>query len=172
MIWSFQKNTPIFLLARYNTDEDSILLFGTPENIRILQLSRFWIIDGTFRTCPTDFYQIYTVGVHNTVQKVVPLVFGLVSHKSKKMYCLFFELLKSRASQFGINLQPSITITDFEKSSTNAIKQVFSESKQKCCYFHLAQSIWKYIQSAGLSKQYSESTSFAHKCVIWSHLPF
>lgn len=156
-----------FLLAHYSTEEDCILLFGTSENIRLLQLSPFWILDGTFRTCPTVFYQIYTVhgliGLHDTVQKVVPLVFGLLSNKNKRIYCLFFELLKSRASQFGTNLQPDVVITDFEKASINAVKQVFPETKHKCCYFHLAQNIWKHIQSTGLSKQYSESTSFAHK---------
>ncbi|KAF9421706.1 hypothetical protein HW555_002387, partial [Spodoptera exigua] len=108
-----ENNSGVEEIIKYNNEhchspepEYCILLFGTSENIRLLQLSPFWILDGTFRTCPTLFYQIYTVhgliGVHDTMQKVVPLVFGLLSNKNERIYCLIFELLKSRASQFGV----------------------------------------------------------------------
>jgi hypothetical protein len=86
-----------FLLAHYTSEGECILLFGTDENIQLLNQSTFWIADGTFKTCPKLFYQIYTVhgmiGVHETEQKVVSLVYGLMSGKSEHNYFMYYELI-------------------------------------------------------------------------------
>lgn len=53
-----------FLLAHYSGEsgeDETILLFGTKEKLQLLQRSPFWIMDGTFQTCPDLFYQIYTI---------------------------------------------------------------------------------------------------------------
>jgi hypothetical protein len=86
-----------FLLAHYTREGECILLFGTDENIQLLNQSPFWIADGTLKTYPKLFYQIYTVhgmiGVHETKQKVVPLVYGLMSGKSEHNYFMYYELI-------------------------------------------------------------------------------
>jgi len=41
--------------------EDKILVFTTVNNIQKLSQAIFWIVDGTFKTVPTNFTQLYTI---------------------------------------------------------------------------------------------------------------
>jgi hypothetical protein len=59
-----------------------------------------------------------------------------------------------------IKISPKFFISDFEIGLINRIKTVFPNCVQKGCNFHLTQSIWKKIQSLGLSKLYKEGLSF------------
>lgn len=59
-----------------------ILVFATSENLRYLQKAKYWIMNGTFKTVPTVFRQMYTI--HTDVDsdsnfRVVPLVYALMS---------------------------------------------------------------------------------------------
>ena len=40
---------------------DRILMFGTEENKHILTISSIWMADGTFKTVPSLFAQLYTI---------------------------------------------------------------------------------------------------------------
>ena len=49
-----------FLVRDSTVGVDRLLLFTTIPNIRYLEQSIFWIMDGTFRTVPGLFSQLYT----------------------------------------------------------------------------------------------------------------
>ena len=45
-------------------DTERILIFGVIENLNALKLyKRTWLVDITFKICPSQFYQLYTVHI-------------------------------------------------------------------------------------------------------------
>src|SRR5438105_682639 len=50
-----------FLVKDIVLDVDRILLFTTIANVRYLEQSTFWIMDGTFKTVPNIFRQLYSI---------------------------------------------------------------------------------------------------------------
>ena len=48
-------------LAYDNGRPDRILLFGTDEGFHFLSSSQDWFLDGTFKSSPVQFMQLYTV---------------------------------------------------------------------------------------------------------------
>ncbi|POG75212.1 hypothetical protein GLOIN_2v1770416, partial [Rhizophagus irregularis DAOM 181602=DAOM 197198] len=76
----------IFLVKDYMVGQERILLFTTRENIQHLANALFWIMDGTFKTVPTIFHQMYTihapVGAEDN-SRILPLVYALMTRKSE-----------------------------------------------------------------------------------------
>ncbi len=74
--------------------EERILLFVTGANIVHLRNAEFWIMDGTFKTVPTIFRQLYSI--HAAVNEgdnssIMPLLYALMSSKSEELYTRLFE---------------------------------------------------------------------------------
>jgi hypothetical protein len=152
-----------FLMKDFVAGGDRILLFTTQANIQHLAQAPFWMMDGTFRTVPKIFGQLYTihapVGGENS--RILPLVYSLLTGKSEEIYrCLFEELLEL-AVEYDVDLQPSTIITDFEQASINASNYVFPNIHNKGCFFHLGQSGWRKIQSCGLAIRYGNDEHFS-----------
>ena len=45
-------------------------------------------------------------------------------------------------------------MTDFEVAIVNAAKSVIGANTVRCCLFHLAQAVYRRVQSEGLKQQY------------------
>ncbi|KAI5644396.1 MULE transposase domain-containing protein [Phthorimaea operculella] len=166
-----------FLLGHYTFNGESVIVFSTSENLKLLIESAFWIMDGTFECCPDPYTQIYTihgkVGRDDDSSKILPLVFGLLSHKTENCYQIFIEIIISYINQhLEISAEPQIVITDFELAVINAVKKAFPNCTHKLCFFHFTQIIWRNIEAAGLSKLYSTDTVFAHQMRHLSALAF
>ena len=62
-------------------DTERILIFGDLENLNALKLyNKTWLVDGTFKICPSQFYQLYTVselGLKKTYELNSELVLAL-----------------------------------------------------------------------------------------------
>ncbi|KAK4881108.1 hypothetical protein RN001_004427 [Aquatica leii] len=70
-----------FLEFDWGNDDDRFLIFGTELNLQLLTNSRHWFMDGTFRTVPSLFYQLYSV--HGFQDRLsVPLIYVLLPNKS------------------------------------------------------------------------------------------
>jgi len=83
-----------FLVRDFVMDRDRILLFTTIANIQNLQQSSFWIMDGTFKTDPTLFRQLYTIHERvgrNENSQIMPLVYALMSRKQKNAIGICFK---------------------------------------------------------------------------------
>lgn len=50
-----------FLLFDSGPEVDRVLIFSTRNNLRMLRQSRHWYADGTFKTVPNLFGQMYTI---------------------------------------------------------------------------------------------------------------
>src|SRR5204863_6441156 len=116
-------------------------LFATQANIQCLSQASFWLMDGTFKTVPMVFRQLYTIyapiGGENS--RILPLVYSLITSKSEEIYKNLFEELIEFAAENDIILQPSTILTDFELASINASRQIFPNVENKGCFFHLGQ---------------------------------
>ena len=74
-------NGNLFLIKDLIVDQDRILLFTTKSNIEYLSQALFWVMDGTFKTVPTVFSQLYTIhtpigGGENS--RILPLVYSML----------------------------------------------------------------------------------------------
>mgnify|MGYP003623240631 FL=1 len=66
-------------------DDNRILMFTTLNNIRFLAESDTLFSDGTFKTVPNQFLQLFTI--HGIVQQFVfPFVFCLTAKKNEHTY--------------------------------------------------------------------------------------
>jgi hypothetical protein len=114
-------------------------------------------MDGTFKTVPSIFHQLYTIhapiGAENN-SRILPLVYSLMTSKSEDMYRELFQNLNDFAEENNVELKPSTIITDFEQAAIKASQSEFSDVNNKGCFFHLSQSGWRKIQEVGLATQY------------------
>jgi len=155
-----------FLAKEIDLGEDKMMIFCTTSNLQHLQEAEYWIMDGTFKTVPTLFHQLYTI--HASVggednSRVFPMVYVLMTNRSEELYKRLFEELIELGNQADLDLSPSIIITDFEQAVINATRSEFPDSTHKCCFFHLCQNLWKRIQSEGLANEYSSDENFSIK---------
>ena len=62
---------------------------------------------------------------------------------------------------FFDQVDPSVVIVDFERSVELALHAVFGEHVTiQYCFYHLTQSIWRKIQSLGLTNLYESDDDF------------
>lgn len=145
-----------FLVFDSQPGPDRILIFSTQSNIEWLVSNPRWSCDGTFKTCPQLFMQLYTIHiiVNNTS---VPLVYALLPDKREATYIRLFEVVKN----LNASINPTGLMTDFERSSINAFGHVFPTAEKKGCFFHFAQCLWRKVQQHHLIAQLYQSSAEA-----------
>lgn len=151
-----------FLLAHYVEGDANLLVFSTLSSMHQLGRARMLIMDGTFKSCPILYRQIYTI--HGMVgdrenRKTVPLVYCLMSSKRESLYRKLFDTLIEYCTENEIDLAPRYILTDFEMSVINAIRIKFPDSSHRGCMFHLGQIVYRNVQSRGLARIYGRPTS-------------
>lgn len=156
-----------FLLYDSGKTEERMLVFGTPTNLTLLSKQKVWFADGTFKTRPLLFYQVYTIHVFIAGQ-AVPAVYALLPNKKKKTYK---ELLQALLD-LEPSLSPDTVITDFEQAAIKAFTSVFPHAEQHGCFFHFAQAIFRKIQFYGLQARYEIDSNFALQMRHLSALAF
>ncbi|KFD51147.1 hypothetical protein M513_07911 [Trichuris suis] len=123
----------LFLAKDPVVGEDRILLFTTRTNVDKLAHAPVCIMDGTFKTAPTVFYQIYII--HAPVgSRIFPLVYALMSGKSQALYKRLFEDLVDIAEEYELRLNPQVIMTDLELAAVNAAKSEFQGVVNKVCF--------------------------------------
>ncbi len=150
---------------------ERILLFTTVENLKWLQAAKFWIMDGTFKTVPTLFRQLYSIHAPaggSVNSRIVPLVYALMTMKSEELYQRLFQELNQSAEENELELNPNFILRDFEKASINAVQSEFPSAQSKGCHFHLGQSVYRQIQDAELTRRYGTDENFS---LIIRHIP-
>jgi hypothetical protein len=155
-----------FLAKEITFGEEKMIIFCTTSNLQNLQEADYWIMDGTFKTVPILFQQLYTI--HALVKKgnssrVLSMVYVLMTSKSEEMYKKLFEVLIELGNQSGLDLSPPFIITDFEQAAIKAARAEFPNSSNKGCFFHLCQNLWKKIQSERLANEYGNNEEFSIK---------
>ena len=155
-----------FLAKELEIGDEKMIIFCTTSNLQHLQEADYWMMDGTFKTVPTLFMQMYTIhapvgGINNA--RVFPLVYTLMTNKTEESYKQLFQELINLGEESGYNLSPPMILTDFEQAAINATHSEFPESINKGCFFHLCQNLWKKIQALGLATEYGNNEDFSLK---------
>lgn len=146
----------LFLMYDRGNVDDRFLIFSTAENLQFLSQCEQWLCDGTFRSVPSIFCQLYTIhGLKNN--KSLPLVYILAPDKSEKTYLEVLKQLKI----LNKNLKPKWLMMDFELAFINAFRAKFSKTAISGCLFHFGQCLWRRIQSCGLQRKYNTDPQFS-----------
>lgn len=130
-----------FLMFDSGPGNDSILIFTTSRNLEALSRCDHWFFDGTFKSAPPLFAQVYsTHGIR--FHAVLPMVYALVIKKQQQTYARVIVALKGL--QPGLN--PVSVMSDFEKAQISTFQVEFPEIDNSGCLFHFCQCIWCAIQ--------------------------
>ncbi|CAF3834472.1 unnamed protein product [Rotaria sordida] len=149
-------------------EDNEMIIFTTKTNLSILKQSKHWFADGTFKVCPDDFYQLFTLHAL-MVSIVIPLVYGLLVGKSTKDYNSFLEKVLEQD-----DFRPESIQTDFESGTLKSIKELLPNVSHKGCLFHFGQNVWRHVQDNSLSKKYQEDDTFrtnVKKLIALAFLP-
>ena len=108
------------------------------------------IVDGTFKSSPNLFTQLFTVhGVFPNGWHY-PICYGLLPGKTTVLY----KNLLATIDTFD-PFQPQSVQCDYEIGIYNAIADVWPSSTRRGCYFHHKKSLWKHLQLLDLAEQYA-----------------
>jgi hypothetical protein len=105
----------------------------------------------TAHSRPTQ--QLYTIHVKCNDEFVVQL-WCLLPDKTGPTYDRLFRLLKQKAAQLNLPLQPIAIHVDFEQAVIQAIRTHFGIGPSGCL-FHFSQSILRHLGQAGLQVAYN-----------------
>ena len=146
-------------MIQTNDRDSGIIIFSTRTNLSLL-CDRDSVIfgDGTFKTCPKYFHQMYTLHVYQHNQ-YVQWAFCLLPSKSEETYRKMFTHLKNICLHHGLNLDIQTLHLDFEKATHNAATAIWSNVAIKGCLFHLRQAWFRKVQTLGLSPDYKNPKS-------------
>lgn len=136
-------------------NNDRFIMFYTRDGLEKLCNSRMILCDGTFKTAPSLFYQLYSI--HGIVNNYTfPLIYVLATRKDQAFYTNMLTQLKSHAEDIFNNLNPQYISADFEIPFINAARTVFPDSTLHGCLFHYTQSIWRNAVNRGLKVPFKE----------------
>ncbi|KAI6649877.1 MULE and FLYWCH domain containing protein [Oopsacas minuta] len=128
-----------FLL--YDSGKDDVhrfLIFGTQRNLRMLRQSKISLADGTFKTAPPLFAQVYVMhGLPGDdamkTGHLLPSLFVLLPNKTEDTYRRMWEQIRLLCPL----AQPEKILLGFEKGAINSFEHVWPNIVVKCCFFHL-----------------------------------
>ncbi|XP_034934842.1 uncharacterized protein [Chelonus insularis] len=157
----------LFLLHDSGGNKKRFLMFTTAKNLNYLSRCQHWLGDGTFKSVPHIFAQLYSI--HGYVkEKSIPLVYILSPDKSKSTYTKFLTVLRANLPNFS----PQRIIVDFEEAFIQSFKTIYPNVKISGCNFHFNQCVWRHIQSCGLQKLYNNDIIFATNIHLLTALAF
>ncbi|KAF9762292.1 hypothetical protein NGRA_2117, partial [Nosema granulosis] len=146
---------------------DRMIVLINEENISHLRHSEIWYMDGTFKSCPFDFYQVYII--HASIYgKTYSLLYALLDRKTKNQYVKLFEYVRTLVEPKNIKR----IVMDFEKAALEAAEEVFKGVIVEGCYFHWTQMVLRNLKVHGCFKLYKSSGDFRDLFKMLLSLPF
>jgi hypothetical protein len=161
------KDEP-FLFHDSGPNTDRFLIFTTTENLEFLQYCDTWLIDGTFKSAPVLFRQLFVIHGQRG-NSTFPLVYMLLPKKDTSTYQTALKELVQRYP----GLAPRVIMSDFELAAINAFHDSFPLAEMKGCFFHFSQAIFRQIQQDPvLLNKYSDDSEFSLKLRYLKALAF
>jgi len=101
-----------FLKYDSGPSDDRMLIFTTDSYLNFLKWCDTWLVDGTFKSSPSLFSQLFVIhGLRRNT--TVPLVYVLTPRRDSSTYNKMLEQLKV----LNGNLRPSCIMSDFDMAS-------------------------------------------------------
>ena len=156
-----------------NNCNNDILILTTHDDLLNLSQCATIYIDGTFKTCPRLYTQLFTVhGLY--FGAVVPFVYVLLADKRADTYYKVINIVWDAIAGLGSVFDPKIIMSDFESGFIEAVRKQFPTANHKGCFFHYAQAVWKKVQDLGLVISFrddDEIKDLVHSCFAFAFLP-
>ena len=112
-------------------------MFGTQENVEVLNASQIWLPDGTYTTAPPLFPQVYCIhrllGGPNPLQDghLLPCLFILLPSKTEAIYARMWE----RIHLLNPTAEPTRMLMDFDIGAINSFRVEWPLTNMKGCFF-------------------------------------
>ncbi|CAF1334403.1 unnamed protein product [Rotaria magnacalcarata] len=133
--------------------EGRLLMFSTPKLLSALFNSDVILCDGTFKTRPLLFQQVYVLmGKYHG--ETIPLFWCLTSCRTQSLYAVIWKKLKKIAKHMKLTWKMTQCMMDFERAVINSFHDAFPNVDLKCCWYHFVQALWRKIQTLGLTIPY------------------
>ena len=171
--WTTTVDGDPFVIYDNGVDSSArMLVFGTDLGLRHLASSDSWFMDGTFDVAPLLFTQLYVIRVP-LGESAVTCVYAFLPNKHQETYEELFSAIQDRCTELGFNVDPTTVTMDFEQAVINAMQSSFGPHVNiHGCFYHLAQSTWRKIQSLGLVQHYREEDDVKLFCGMMDGLAF
>ena len=168
--WSRTSRGTQFL--RKHDTNFGITIFTSIEQLELLADSRFNLADGTFKSAPPPYQQIYTIhGIENN--RRVPLVFALMTNKATVDYQRLLHLLHRYTRRATNRIwDPDMIITDYEIGMMNAVATDLPNTEHRGCLFHFDQAIFNKVKEYGLVRAYRRDQNVLNYVRKIMALPF
>jgi hypothetical protein len=130
-------------------------------------------IDGTFKSCPTMFAQLYIIMAW-CKGECMPVAFAFLGGKKETTYRRMVSELCNACKERQLEFRPLRILVDFEVGAIAAFKFSFPTSKVIGCFFHFGQCLFRKIVEVGLKKEYGEDEdlrSWFALCVSLAFIP-
>ena len=88
-----------------------------------------------------------------------------------KTQCLYREVLESLITHIP-EFKPVASMSDWERASRNAFKDVFPQIRIYGCLFHYTQCIWAKVQKLGLTHGFKSNPEISKFTRLLMALPF
>ena len=149
-----------FLLFDNESTDARIQIFGTIKDIERTMVADELMCDGTFNVVPKLFTQLFII-MSKKYGKWFPSIYCLCQNKCQETYEIIWKTVLDLCVKNNIEINEELQIhIDFEKAIINAILLVLPSAKIMHCLFHLGQSVFRKVQSLGLTSEYRNSESF------------
>ena len=135
-------------------------VFGTIESLKQLSQcdNNHLFFDGTFKSCPNPFYQLYSIhSVQNNLS--TPKLYTLLPDKKGSTYISLLNGILNLSHLNNISINPKYVTIDFEQAALNAIKLVFPNAIVKGCNFHFNKCIYTKLQDLGFQSPFINAKS-------------
>ena len=143
----------LFLLIHVNFIHDSVqhtvIVFGTEANFRRLCGSETWYMDGTFKSSPALFKQVFTIH-YIFANRAFPALYCLLTGKAQPVYTKLFQEIRNLAAHFNVNIVTRKVMSDYETAIRQSILSVWNNFTVEGCLFHYTKCLRDKINSLGL----------------------
>ena len=140
--WFETDNGENICKANIEVGNRRIVVMSTDKLLKHMERCTGLSIDGTFRSCPKQWYQLLVLSGEITPGYWCPLIYIFCPDKQESTYTLAFQAIADKLKDMNIKLAADYFQCDFEMGLRNAIRTAFGNDIQlKGCHFHYGTSL-------------------------------
>ena len=146
------KYTKLINLEKNNVLEKYII-FTSSFQIKLLPKCTQIFIDGTFKCCPKEYYQIVNIsGFLPDINGLMPIFMIPLTGKSEFLYNEILKEVKNIIENSSVKIEniPNRFMLDFEVALQKSVKKNFQNSIIDGCYFHYTKLLWEKAKKLSL----------------------